>query len=150
MTPLWQSCLQRIKCRAEAENWLDYPYALYGIKKFSYPSRYIWSLECQYIWFHCIAQFSDVAVSAPIKVAFMPTFSSSARFCFPRTLRGVIIIWMWPAGKKRSGIQKVSVFLMPMPAMIMTSWSCFNTASTALACQWVATEGGLSKQVGFW
>lgn len=61
--------------------------------------------------------------------------SCLSTFCFPRRLSGVITTWMWPAGQKRSGIQKVSVFSIPVPAIIMTSWSCFKTASTTLACQ---------------
>ena len=80
-------------------------------------------------------KFSDVAVSAPMNIAFIPIFSNNSTFCFPSRLSGVITTWMWPAGQKRRGIQKVSVLPIPVPAIIMTSQSRFKIASTTLACQ---------------
>ena len=39
-------------------------------------------------------KFSEVTMSAPIKIAFIPTLSRKSTFCFMRRLRGVMTTWM--------------------------------------------------------
>ena len=74
-----------------------------------------------------------VAILADMNMASTFNFAKIAVFCSPRMFKGVTMIWI-PWGRKRSGIQKVKVLPMPVPAIEIISRSPCRTSSQTCTC----------------